>query len=311
MFQWDTARLGPNATHLWPPSPPPPPPTADVAVIDNDDSLRVRLATLFSSVGLRALLLASPDQAVEEKRLACVRCLLMDVRMRGVNGLDLQERLHGLGIRTPVIFMTAHGDIPMSVRAMKAGAVDFLTKPLREQDVLEAVGKALERDRHERQRMVELLALATRLAALSSRERQVLHLVTAGLMNKQIAAELELSEVTVKMHRGSLMRKMGTRTVADLIRIALALEQAGPVFASALPAGADICLRPGRNCTGASPRHRLGAACRGEASRRVSSSGSVAREQEQGPLRRGPLPHLRLRARRTSNYGSQTTWPLP
>ena len=225
MFQWDAARLELTATHLRPP-----PPTADVAVIDNDDSLRVRLGTLFSSVGLRALFLASPEQSVEEKRLACVRCLLMDVRMRGANGLDLQERLLGLGIRTPVIFMTAHGDIPMSVRAMKAGAVDFLTKPLREQDVLEAVEKALERDRHERERMQGLLTLTTRLAALSVRERQVLHLVTGGLMNKQIAAELGLSEVTVKMHRGSLMRKMGARTVADLIRIALGLEHAGPVF---------------------------------------------------------------------------------
>jgi FixJ family two-component response regulator len=152
----------------------------------------------------------------------------MDVRMRGANGLDVQDRLLGLGIHTPVVFMTAHGDIPMSVRAMKAGAVDFLTKPLREQDVLEAVEAALERDRHERQRVRGLLALQTRLAALSRREYEVLHFVTRGLMNKQIAAELGLSEVTIKMHRSSLMRKMGARTAAELIRMATALEVGVP-----------------------------------------------------------------------------------
>ncbi len=206
----------------------PPAPIADVAVIDDDDALRLRLGALFTSVGLRALLLAGPNEAIEDGRIAAVRCLLMDVRMRGANGLDVQERLLGLGIGTPVVFMTAHGDIPMSVRAMKAGAVDFLTKPLREQDVLEAVEAALERDHHERQRVRGLLALQTRLAALSRREYEVLHFVSRGLMNKQIAAELGLSEVTVKMHRSSLMRKMGARTAAELSRMATALEVGVP-----------------------------------------------------------------------------------
>lgn len=197
---------------------------ADIAVVDDDEALRTQLGILFNSIGLRTLLLSCPDDAVDDTWPASVRCLVMDVRMRGANGLDLQDRLHGLGIRTPVVFITAHGDIPMSVRAMKAGAVDFLTKPLREQDVLDAVAIALERDRLQRQQMLGLWTLQTRLAALSSRECQVLHLVVGGLVNKQIAAELGLSEVTVKMHRGSMMRKMGVRTAAELTRLAIALD---------------------------------------------------------------------------------------
>jgi FixJ family two-component response regulator len=205
-------------------APPPSAVAADVAIIDGDDGLRDHLGKLLQSVGMQASLFAEPAGLLERGRLATIRCLLMDVRMRGANGLDFQARLLSHGIQTPVVFMTAHGDIPMAVRAIKAGAVDFLTKPLRDQDVLDAVAIALDRDHRQRQEARRVVDLRTRLASLTAREHQILLLATAGLMNKQIAAEIALSEVTVKMHRSSLMRKMGARTAAELVRMASALE---------------------------------------------------------------------------------------
>ena len=197
---------------------------ADVAIIDSDDTLRERLGELVRSVGMRARLFPGPDGILERGMAATMRCLLMDVRLRGTSGLDFQARLMRQNIHTQIVFMTSHGDIPMAVRAIKAGAVDFLTKPLREQDVLDAVGAALERERELRHRTDAIADLRARLASLTRREGQVLLLATAGLLNKQIAAELDLSEVTVKMHRASLMRKMGARTLAALVRMAAALN---------------------------------------------------------------------------------------
>jgi len=233
-------------------SPHPPPPaaaTADIAIIDGDDSLREQLGTLFHSVGLHPMLLAGPEGLLERGVAAAIRCLLMEVRMRCASGLDFHARLLRHQIHTPVVFMTAHGDIPMAVRAMKAGAVDFLTKPLREQDVLDAVATALERERQARQHAHRTAELRTRIQSLTQREYQIFFLATTGLMNKQIAAEIGLSEVTVKMHRGSLMRKMGARTVAELTRMAAVLELPVPARNGLWlgPAiGRDQCAGPKR-----------------------------------------------------------------
>jgi FixJ family two-component response regulator len=151
-------------------------------------------------------------------------CLVLDVRMPEISGLEFQEKLSGLGIRLPVILMTGHGDIPMSVRGMKAGAVDFLTKPFRDQDMLDAVTTAIGRDRARRDAEATIIGLREKFITLSPREREVMHLVTAGKMNKQVAGDLSLSEITVKLHRGVVMRKMGARTLADLVRMAQALQ---------------------------------------------------------------------------------------
>ncbi len=218
---------------------------ADVAIIDGNDTLREHLGQLLHSVGMHPLLFEAPTGLLERGVLAAVRCVLMDVRMRGANGLDFHTRLVSQGIRTPVVFMTAHGDIPMAVRAMKAGAVDFLTKPLREQDVLDAVAMAVEQEQQRRQAAHRAVELRARLDALTPREHQVLLLATAGLMNKQIAAEIGLSEVTVKMHRSSVMRKMGARTVAELARMASALELP-------IPAGFATWHTPGLGATAGS-----------------------------------------------------------
>jgi len=203
-------------------------PVADVAVIDSDEALRFQLQALLQSVGLDALLFAGPESVLECGIAATVRCLLLDVRMRGASGLDFQAGLRRLNIHTPIIFMTAHGDIPMAVHAMKAGAIDFLCKPLRDQDVLDAISAAIDRDQTQRQRAQAWLSLQTRLGSLTPREKEVIGLVTAGMMNKQIAAKLNLSEVTVKMHRASAMRKMEVRSVAALTRIVAAADL--PVF---------------------------------------------------------------------------------
>ncbi len=199
-----------------------PPPL--VLVVDDDPQMRDALQALFRSVGLRseafgstAALLARPLPDVES-------CLVLDVRLPGVSGLDFQAQLSRSDCALPVIFMTGHGDIPMSVRAMKAGAVDFLAKPFRDQDMLDAVTTALERDRLHRRELEEVLRLQALYRGLTPRERQVMGHVAAGLMNKQIAGEIGLSEITVKIHRGNLMRKLGARTVADLVRIAETLR---------------------------------------------------------------------------------------
>ncbi|NGM49777.1 response regulator transcription factor [Caulobacter sp. 602-2] len=194
-----------------------------VHVIDDDASLRGGLESLFRSVGLDARGYGSAQQFLEADVGDTPGCLVLDVRLPGLSGLDFQARLEALGVRLPVVLMTGHGDIPMSVQAMKAGAVDFLAKPFREQDMLDAVNTALERDAARRAGDADVVALRAAYASLSPRERQIMALATTGRMNKQIAHDLSLSEVTVKIHRGSVMRKMAARTFADLVRMADAL----------------------------------------------------------------------------------------
>ncbi|MGE0045751.1 MAG: response regulator transcription factor [Hyphomonadaceae bacterium] len=195
-----------------------------VHIIDDDVSLRGALDSLFRSTGLAArqydsvaAFMAAPPPP------EAPGCLVLDVRMPGMSGLDFQQRLEELGVRLPAVLMTGHGDIPMSVRAMKAGAIDFLAKPFRDQEMLDAVSAALARDAARRAETGKLDALRSAYAALSPRERQVMALVAAGKMNKQVAGDLNLSEITVKIHRGAAMRKMGARTLADLVRMAEAL----------------------------------------------------------------------------------------
>ena len=197
-----------------------------VHIVDDDDSLRQGLASLLRSVGLNAKTYQTTQEFLQTDRLEAPGCIVLDIRLLGINGLDFQEQLAALGIRLPVILMTGHGDIPMSVRAMKAGAVDFLPKPFRDQDMIDAVTVAINRDRMLREKEGQSLAIADRYATLSPREREVMALVTAGRLNKQIAAELGLSEVTVKIHRGAAVRKMGARSLADLVRMADALKEA-------------------------------------------------------------------------------------
>ncbi len=193
---------------------------AIIYVIDDDESLRAALESLFRSVGLPSQGYASVTDFLAQPRADAAGCLVLDVRMPGMSGLDFQDRLDELGIALPAIVMSGHGDIPMSVRAMKAGAVDFLVKPFRDQDMLDAVATAISRDRAQRAETSDIAALQERHAALSPREREVMAQVTAGQLNKQIAFALGLSEVTVKIHRGAAMRKMGARTLPDLVRMA-------------------------------------------------------------------------------------------
>ncbi|MDB5467698.1 MAG: two-component system response regulator [Phenylobacterium sp.] len=200
------------------------PPGPLVIIVDDDVSMREALQSLFGSVGLQTEAFASTSALAERAPVDVETCLVLDVRLPGVSGLDFQSQLVASGRELPVVFMTGHGDIPMSVRAMKAGAVDFLSKPFRDQDMLDAVAAALDRDRRRRRERQELAALEARYAALTPREREVMVHVVAGLMNKQIAAEVGLSEITVKIHRGSLMRKMAARSVPDLVRMFEALR---------------------------------------------------------------------------------------
>lgn len=200
-----------------------------VHVVDDDESLREALGSLFRSVGLTPRLYGSAKEFLEKVDAAIPGCIVLDIRLPGASGLDFQVQLADSGIGLPVILMTGHGDIPMSVRGMKAGAIDFLAKPFRDQDMLDAVAVAIERDARRRAEEGGTATIKHRFETLSPRERQVMALVTAGKMNKQVAGDLELSEVTVKIHRGSAMRKMGARTLADLVRMAdtLSLRQAG------------------------------------------------------------------------------------
>src|SRR5260370_4544506 len=194
-----------------------------VFVVDDDESMREALRRLFRSVGFKVEMFGSAAELLRSKLPDVASCLVLDVRLPGLSGLDFQAELAKASIHIPIIFMTGHGDIPMSVKAMKAGAVDFLTKPFRDQDMLDAVTRALERDRERREDEKQLSDLRAHFEALTPREREVMGLVTAGMMNKQIAGELGLAEVTVKIHRGHIMRKMGARSLADLVRMAEAL----------------------------------------------------------------------------------------
>src|SRR5215467_9771838 len=195
-----------------------------VFIVDDDESLREALARLFRSVGLGVQGYATPPEFLASKLPDVPSCLVLDIRLPGMSGLDFQAELGNANINIPIIFITGHGDIPMTVKAMKAGAVEFLTKPLREQDLLDAVRLALERDRKRRELQMQTQSLRSRYDTLTDRERHVMRLVCAGLMNKQVAAEIGLSEVTVKVHRHNLMKKLDARSFADLVRMADALR---------------------------------------------------------------------------------------
>jgi FixJ family two-component response regulator len=189
-----------------------------VFVVEDDASVCRALSNLFESVGLQVEVFGSASEMLQGKLPDVASCLVLDVRLPGLSGLDFQTELAKANIQIPIIFMTGHGDIPMSVRAMKGGAIDFLTKPFRDQDMLDAVVKAIEHDRERREADRIVTDVRTLFETLSTREREVLALVSSGLMNKQVAAELGLAEITVKIHRGHVMKKMGARSLADLLR---------------------------------------------------------------------------------------------
>jgi FixJ family two-component response regulator len=203
-------------------------PAGVVHIVDDDDTVRSGLDMLFRSVDLQTRGYRSASEFLDTRREDLPGCIVLDVRLPGTSGLDFQEQLSELGILLPVILITGHGDIPMTVRAMKAGAVDFLPKPFREQDILDAVATAIDRDRKRRASEGGAALLRDRFAMLSPREQQVMGLVAAGKMNKQVAADLGLSVITVKIHRGAAMRKMGARTLADLVRMADTLKAKAP-----------------------------------------------------------------------------------
>jgi len=194
-----------------------------VFVVDDDASVREALDGLFRSIGLQAKTFGSAAEFLRHKLPDAPSCLVLDVRLPGLSGLDFQTELAAAGLHIPIIFMTGHGDIPMTVKAMKAGAVEFLPKPFRDQDMLDAVQQALERDRERRERNSGLARLKSSFDTLTPREQEVMGLVTAGLMNKQVAGEIGVSEITAKVHRGNIMRKMGAKSLAELVRMADAL----------------------------------------------------------------------------------------
>ena len=199
-----------------------------VYIVDDDDSLRAAVGRLVRSVGLDVVPLASAREFFAQKLPDAPCCLVLDVRLPGLGGLDFQAELAKANVRTPIIFLTAYGDIPMTVKAMKAGAIEFLTKPFRDQDLIDAIQLALERDRQRREEAGVVSILRSRFETLSPREQQVMAYVTSGLLNKQIANEIGISENTVKLHRGHVIEKMGARSLAELVRMADTLGVHGP-----------------------------------------------------------------------------------
>ena len=195
-------------------------PVPTVFIIDDDRGMRQAIQDLVESVGLRAESFATGEEFLKRKRTSDPSCLVLDVRLPQMSGLDFQRRLAGSGMQIPIIFVTAHGDVPMSVRALKSGAVEFLTKPFRDQDLLDAIQQALQRDRADRERQAEIHVLQEHYRALTAREREVMALVVSGMLNKQIASELGASEATVKIHRGNVMEKMQAGSVVELVRMA-------------------------------------------------------------------------------------------
>jgi FixJ family two-component response regulator len=199
-----------------------------VFVVDDDASLRESLKDLIGSVGLRVKAFASAQEFMRSERPDVPSCLVLDVRLKGVSGLGLQKRIVEADMEIPIIFITGHGDVPMTVQAMKAGAVEFLIKPFRDQDLLDAIQQALERDRKAREQRAEIEELYTRYCSLTPREREVMTLVVAGLLNKQIAGDLGTSEASVKVHRQHVMEKMGAGSLAELVRMADKLRIPAP-----------------------------------------------------------------------------------
>ena len=198
--------------------------SAVIAVVDDDPSVRQGLARLIRSLGWRVEAFASAQEFLDRPAPQAPTCLILDLQLPGLSGLDLQKRLAEVGLETPIVFLTGHGDIPATVQAMKAGAIEFLTKPVDEEDLLKAIEEAVERDRRTRQQHAEMHDLRSRYESLTPREQGIMQRVISGLLNKQIAAELEITEDTVKFHRGHIMRKMRAESLADLVRMAANLE---------------------------------------------------------------------------------------
>jgi FixJ family two-component response regulator len=199
-----------------------------IAIVDDDPSAREGLQSLIQSAGWRAETFASAQEFLARPRAEVPSCLILDLQLPGLSGLDLQKRMAEVGLGIPIVFLTGHGNIPASVQAMKAGAVEFLTKPFDEEELVQAVQEAIKRDRHTRQQHAELRELRDRYESLTAREREVLQQVVSGLLNKQIAAELDITEFTVKIHRGHVMRKMRADSLADLVRMAASLRISSP-----------------------------------------------------------------------------------